>query len=620
MEKKVILAVVLSIAVILTYQYAVARLYPGQPLTQDSQLGETESLPDDAGDQYQNQTKTEPGLAKEKFIPRQARDIVIETGLFRIVFTTSGARIKSCRLKDYQTKPLKAVEIEKEIAKQKTLADKAELEFFLKSIIDRNNKIAELEADLKQAGWGRERQVLKKRILTLKEIELVSLESRCNRDYPLTTVFLNRENLKGLNSAIYKPDKEILLLDQENRTGSISFVYLNNGGLELTKRFTFFNDSYSFNMEVLISGKGSQSLRNRDLFVTYGPGIGQPDIGEIGRRAHRGPVVRMQQVTGGIVIKRERYGRKEISQFIKRRYAGDISWVALQDKYFIAALIPTRPMQAAVIEKDKEGKCSVGLEISPDQQGRYNLRLYLGPKEGKKLKSLNIGLEEIIDYGFFGPIARLIAVILNIFYKWTHNYGYAIILLALTTKIVFYPLTHRSFEAMRKMQEDMKVIQPELNALREKYRDNPQKLNKETMEFYKKSGVNPLAGCRGGCLPLLLQMPVFIALYVVLYNSIKLRGEPFLAWITDLSVKDPYYILPVLMGISTLVQQRITGLGKTGVDTQQARLMMWIMPLFLVWIFARFPSGVVLYWFAFNIFTSVQQLLIIKPKSVKVGD
>jgi YidC/Oxa1 family membrane protein insertase len=169
---------------------------------------------------------------------------------------------------------------------------------------------------------------------------------------------------------------------------------------------------------------------------------------------------------------------------------------------------------------------------------------------------------------------------------------------------------------MQKMQQQMKTIQPEMDALRAKLKDNPQKLNKEIMELYRKRGVNPLASCQSGCLPMLLQMPVFFALYGVLYNSIELRGAPFLGWITDLSAKDPYYILPVLMGASMFVQQKLTGMGvASGPQQEQAKMMTMLMPVFLTWIFASLPSGVVLYWFVFNIATALQQLLIRKKQA-----
>jgi len=370
-------------------------------------------------------------------------------------------------------------------------------------------------------------------------------------------------------------------------------------------------------MDISIKGEAARGLIGKTFLVKYGPGIGQPEIEKMRRYGHRGPVARIQQISGTQLtqIKREKYSRQENTQFVRREYTGEPSWVVLENKYFIAGLAPSQPARSIVVEKDEEGDCWVSLDTTFRREGEYGFILYLGPKHKQKLEALGIKLEEVIEYGLFGPISKLIAVILDFFYKWTHNYGWAIILLAFSTKIVFYPLTHRSFEAMKKMQDDMKLIQPELNELKEKYKGNPQKLNKETMDLYRRRGVNPLSGCKGGCLPLLLQMPVFIALYVVLHNSIELRGAPFFGWLSDLSVRDPYYVLPVLMGLSTIVQQKVTGMGGGGVQTEQTKMMMWMMPLFLIWIFARFPSGVVLYWFAFNVFTTLQQLLITKAKA-----
>ena len=265
----------------------------------------------------------------------------------------------------------------------------------------------------------------------------------------------------------------------------------------------------------------------------------------------------------------------------------------------------------------------MGVKISPfsiRRSGtfRAGFRIYIGPQKPEELKKAGESLGKIIDYGFWQPIAKVLDFLLKMFFGIVGNYGWAIVLLSLSVKIVFYPLTHRSFEGMRKMQEDMKKLEPKIKAIKEKYGSNQQKINKETMTLYRREGVNPMSGCKG-CFPMLLQMPVFFALYAVLYNSIDLRGAHFIWWIHDLSAADPFRVLPILMGISMFFQQKQTGMGTSPTQQDQQKMMSWRMPIFLTFIFFRLPAGVVRYWFSFNIFTSLQQLLIKRKQSAEAA-
>ncbi len=612
MDKRLILAIVLAISIMTGYQFIVSRLYP--PVEEQPQEF---SSPQEFSPAIKQISRPTPELLAPTAAYRESEDLIVDTDLFRIVFTTQGARIKSYRLKKYQARDIKPTDIEKEIGREKNEDKKRQLEAYLGEVVERNAKLIGLKEALGRADSTRTRLELENQIRVARGVELISLDARCHKDFSPSVVFPGVPQTEQWDHVIYKPDKDKLIINERNKSGSIAFHCIDNQGLELIKRFTFFYNSYSFQMDISIKGEAAQGLIGKTFLVKYGPGIGQPEIEKMRRYGHRGPVARIQQIAGTqqTQIKREKYSRQENTQFVRREYTGEPSWVVLENKYFIAGLAPSQPARSIVVEKDEEGDCWVSLDTIFRREGEYGFILYLGPKHKQKLEALGIKLEEVIEYGLFGPISKLIAVILDFFYKWTHNYGWAIILLAFSTKIVFYPLTHRSFEAMKKMQDDMKLVQPELNELKEKYKGNPQKLNKETMDLYRKRGVNPLSGCKGGCLPLLLQMPVFIALYVVLHNSIELRGAPFFGWLSDLSVRDPYYVLPVLMGLSTVIQQKVTGMGGGSVQTEQTKMMMWMMPLFLIWIFARFPSGVVLYWFAFNVFTTLQQLLITKAKA-----
>jgi YidC/Oxa1 family membrane protein insertase len=240
--------------------------------------------------------------------------------------------------------------------------------------------------------------------------------------------------------------------------------------------------------------------------------------------------------------------------------------------------------------------------------------LYAGPKEYDRLKVLNVGLEHIIDFGFFSIIAMPLFWIMKLFYKITMNYGWAIIILTILIRIPFIPLMNKSQKSMKRMQE----IQPKMAELREKYKKDPQRLQKEMMQLYKTHKVNPL----GGCLPILLQIPVFFALYKILSIAIELRGAPFMLWINDLSAPDTLFghiptwfpliggfavgPLPILMGASMIIQQKMT---PTTMDPTQNKLMMF-MPVIFTFLFLNFASGLVLYWLMNNIFSIAQQIYV----------
>ena len=245
------------------------------------------------------------------------------------------------------------------------------------------------------------------------------------------------------------------------------------------------------------------------------------------------------------------------------------------------------------------------------KSGVNDFIVYAGPKAYDQLRELNVGLEHIIDFGLFSIIARPLFWVLKFFYRFLGNYGWAIVLLTIIVRIPFIPIINKGQKSMRKLQE----LQPKLAELREKYKKDPQRMQQETMELYKKYKVNPL----GGCLPMLLQIPVFFALYKVLMVAIELRGAPFMLWITDLSAPDTLFghipawfpmiggfavgPLPLAMGITMVIQQKMT---PTSVDPAQNRMMMF-MPVVFTFLFLNFASGLVLYWLTNNLLSIAQQ-------------
>ncbi|UCB56714.1 MAG: membrane protein insertase YidC [Candidatus Omnitrophota bacterium] len=581
MGKRTALALFLSLLVIMSYNYMMARKYP--PAEQEVVPGQTKETI--APYRPAQPSGRMPESAVSPGIISSARDFVVETDLVRLVITESGARIKSCELKRYPEEKIDIRTVRKQLSAGRiSQRERNKLELLLKR----------LEQKPQMA-------------------QLVSLPSTLDGDFSPAIIFPDDEEASSeLNSALYRCPEEGLRLSNDNPSGQLEFIYTDSRGRKIKKVYSFSNSNYSIGLDISLRG-----WKKADFLLSCGPDVGMPRLQRGRMYGYQGPVSCFYNGRQAWT-QTEKYSRSENNLFVRRehRQKGEILWAGLENKYFLTALIPLQPADAVIVEKNKAGEQKAALAVSGKDPGEpYNFRLYLGPKKRERLKEIGVSLEKSIDYGFFGTIARFMYRILLFFSGWTNNFGWGIILLCLVTKILFYPLTHHSFESMQKMQQQMKSIQPEMDELREKFKDNPQKLNKEIMGLYRRRGVNPLSSCQSGCLPLLLQMPVFFALYGILYNSIELRGAPFIGWITDLSAKDPYYVLPILMGISMFVQQKLTGMGTAGgAQQEQAKMMAYLMPVFLTWIFASLPSGVVLYWFTFNVATALQQLLIRKKQ------
>ena len=276
--------------------------------------------------------------------------------------------------------------------------------------------------------------------------------------------------------------------------------------------------------------------------------------------------------------------------------ADDALWVGLRTKYFLLALFPQPPGFKRLEATRHNNHLQVGISfVGPE----LSSRIYLGPIDYFILKDLGYGLTDVVDFGFslFAPFAKGILYLMRFFHTFIPNYGLVIILLSFLMKLVFWPLSRKSLQAMRKMQE----LKPEMEKIQKLYKDDPQRMQREMMELYRKHKVNPFSGC----LPLLLQLPVFWALYQILRTSIELRGAPFLLWIQDLSTKDPYYVLPILMGAASFLQ----AYTQPQAD-KQSRMLAYFMPIFLTVLFLNFPAGIVLYWLTYNVFTLLEQLFL----------
>lgn len=292
----------------------------------------------------------------------------------------------------------------------------------------------------------------------------------------------------------------------------------------------------------------------------------------------------------------------------------DGGWVAMQQRYFLTAWIPDVNTNNRFYSRAQNNDFTIGMvspqiEINPAQKQTIHSKLYIGPEVASVLHTISPGLDLTVDYGVLWFISSMIFSLMTMIYSVVGNWGWSIVLVTVLIKLAFYKLSATSYKSMANMRR----LQPKLVALRERYADDKAKLSQATMEFYRQEKVNPL----GGCLPIVVQIPVFIALYWVLIESVQLRQAPFILWIHDLAIADPYHVLPIIMGITMLAQQR---LNPAPPDPMQAKMMM-MLPVFFTVLFWGMPAGLVLYWTVNNSLSILQQWYITRKysdeKSVK---
>ena len=373
-------------------------------------------------------------------------------------------------------------------------------------------------------------------------------------------------------------------------------------GVEYEKVYTFHRDRYLIDIDYRVTNASTDEWSGY-LYAQFLRTEVSEDRGGLGF------VQALPSYKGGaIYTPEERYEKIDFGDMrdadLERNTAS--GWVAMLQHYFVGAWLPQAeagPYQfySRVIDGGQRPRYNIGyktlqsVRAPPGGTTAIATQLYVGPKEQDRLKEPAEGLILTVDYGWLTPIASPLFWVLNTIHKMVGNWGWAIILLTVLIKLVFYPLSAASYKSMAKM----KKLQPRLKTLKERYGDDRQKLNQAMMELYKKDKINPL----GGCLPILIQIPVFIALYWVLLESVELRQASFMLWLNDLSVPDPYYVLPIIMGASMLVQQL---LNPAPLDPIQKNIMM-VLPVVFTVFFLWFPAGLVLYWVVNNLLSIAQQ-------------
>jgi YidC/Oxa1 family membrane protein insertase len=387
-------------------------------------------------------------------------------------------------------------------------------------------------------------------------------------------------------------DAEQLVVDLKHRAES---------GVVVTKRFSFKRGEYLVDVEYLVDNQSGADWTavmfgqlKRDNTIdpsadTSGMGM-QPYLGA----AMTTPEEPYKKISF------EDMAEKNVNQTL----AG--GWIAILQHYFVSAWIPNAEQThhySSVVTQNRHNIIrftSPAITVPAGQQGKVTAQLYVGPKDQYSLEQISKGLELTVDYGFLWWIAQPLFWVLTQMHKLFGNWGWAIIGVTVMVKALFFHLNTVAYKSMANMRK----AGPEMQRIKEMYGDDRQKMSQEMMNLYKKEKINPL----GGCLPILVQMPVFIALYWVLMESVELRHAPWIGWIHDLSVMDPYYILPLIMGASMFIQQK---LNPTPPDPMQAKVMQW-MPVLFTFFFLFFPAGLVLYWVVNNVLSIAQQYVITK--------
>ena len=573
MEKRVLVAIILSLAVLLLWQ----ALFPTPQPKREERIptqGEEESvLPQEEefspgkSVQEEEMPSAFSTLTKEpesNNLPPE-KEIVVATDLYTATFSSRGACLKSFELMHYKNKmPLHRV-----------------CTLFPFSLL------------YDEKGIPRTAQLMK------------LVENKKPDNYLLQTSFGGSDTTYPAH-APFTVNTDGLALDDINQQGEITFSWTSEEGVDLIKTFTFSNDSYYIDYDFTVENNSSTPLDIR-------PSVKWPSTVKQEPSKKSGGLfgARDGEIQQFIYLISDTVNRQELKDITENKvFSGDIKWAGFEEKYFISSLILHEEQDLTLqLVQPQNGEVSFQLlfpmtNISLDTHKTFSSSIYLGPKDLGQLEKGEGELGRAIDFGFFDPVAKPMLFILNLFYSFIPNYGLAIIFLSIAIKVIFWPLTHKSQKSMKEMQK----IQPKIAELKEKYKDNKDELNRKTMEFYKTNKVNPL----GGCLPILIQIPVFFALYRVLLNSIELRHAPFISfWINDLAAKDPTYISPLLMGASMFMQQKMT---PTVGDPAQAKIML-VMPIMFTFMFLSFPSGLVIYWLVSNVLSIVQQYYINKQSS-----
>ena len=555
MEKRALIALALSFVVFMAFIFFGEKLKRPVAPSPQTQTAAQSAAPSPAPPPVAvRPTPASPAPVRPP-TAQPASDVVVDTPLYRAVFTELGGRLKSFQLKRYKGRmPFEPIY---------------------------NFKLGPVGFELER--------YLNPEVAKIAPKELVR-EGGAN-ELPLTVSWESKTlNVAGMD--LCEASTSALTL-QDGDKGTLKFTCVSPQGVAFVKTFTFKADSYGFDLAVQVTNQTKQPLEgqiNLDLSEYF--------AGEEASRFH------FLGFNGSINSKLEDIKSEGLKE--PKTFTGKVEWAGLDEGYFMTTVIPESAKAWITLSEPPKAPMVASLRtpvesLDPGQAAQFSYLLYFGPKNLDDLKPL--GLERSVNFGWFDFLGKPLLTFLNWLNRYTHNYGWAIVVLTILLRIVFWYPNHKSYKSMK----DMQKLQPKVAKIREKYKDDKEAMNKELMALYRTFKVNPMAGC----LPMVLQLPVFIALYNVLGYSIELRHAPFIptlpftdiVWLADLSAKDPLLITPLVMGATMFIQQKMT---PSAGDPTQAKMMMFL-PLIFTFMFLNFASGLVVYWLVNNVLSIAQQ-------------
>lgn len=399
------------------------------------------------------------------------------------------------------------------------------------------------------------------------------------------------------HQAIFNSSADEFVMSPGQESMDVDFTWQSADGVSVTKRYTFTRGKHTITLQHLVNNASATPWVARDYRQL-----------QRGEPASSGNAF-MHTFTGGAIYsQQDKYQKYDLEKLADGKLNMDVTdgWIAMIQHYFLAAFVPPRGEQGHFYSQSApNGRSVIGTysqpqSVAPGSSATFSGKMFIGPKLQEELAGIAEGLDLTVDYSWLVFIAKPMYWVLEQIESFVHNWGWTIIIFTILIKLAFFKLSETSYRSMANMRK----LTPRIQALKDRYGDDKQRMQQAMMEMYKTEKINPL----GGCLPMLVQIPFFIALYWVLLESVELRQAPWILWINDLSIKDPYFVLPLIMGVSMFVQQK---LNPPPPDPMQAKIMM-ALPVVFTAMFAFFPSGLVLYWVVNNLLSITQQWIITK--------
>jgi len=494
--------------------------------------------------------------------------------------------------------------LDDDLPKPEMLADQAtsltpDVDLITGSLIRIQSDVLQLTVDL-EGGDVVESALLKFPLkLANPDVPMLLLEQSARRTYVAQSGLIGTDGIDSNGRARFRAQQNEYVLTDDAQQLVVDLVHQSDSPIKVIKRFTLRRGDYLIDVEYLVENQ-SQQRWQANLF-------GQLKRDSSPDPSSDTPGMTMAPFLGAALTTPEkRFHKFKFSEMAKNPYQAQLpgGWVAMIQHYFLTAWIPNPNLSHTFSTRVTQqgfniaGFTSPALNVDPGQTASTVAQLYIGPKDQYRLADISPHLDLSVDYGWLWWIAQPLFWLLHKLHSFVGNWGVAIILLTVIIKTAFFRLSATSYRSMANMRR----VQPQLMEIRELYADDKAKQSQEMMNLYKKEKINPL----GGCLPILVQMPVFIALYWVLMESVELRQAPFALWIQDLSLMDPYFVMPLLMGVSMWFMQK---LNPPPPDPLQAKIMQWL-PVIFTFFFIWFPAGLVLYWLVNNLLSIAQQWFI----------